>query len=1131
MAPVSTTRALARVVLAMSLASAVVVGVSTTSQAADPAPVRDGSTQERAAASCWEIKQVSPASPSGVYWLLTPQLVVPTQFYCDQSTDGGGWVLVGRGREHWDAEFEGKGTSAEVADPVTGQAAFATKQLSGDTITALLGGKRFDSFPDGVRIRRATNTAGTQWQETRFTFKSRDRWTWAFGAGHPIQSGTIGGSAFSNTTTYEFGTDNAYKRIWTYEHSRSGWIRGFNFGQRGLGTTSASSYIYSSVSGGQYGTPFSQVFIRPRITQADLTFAAIPDAGTAESTTTPVARSGALPGSWGVTGLGAGGTSENASEVQAFAQIGNVMYVGGNFTHVQKGANATGSNKVAQSYLAAFDASTGDYIASFTPTLNSHVKALAALPGGRLAVGGEFTQANGQDRRGLVVLDASTGQLDPSWTTDVENRVGAANGQVSVRALDFDGTHLYAGGYFTHFLYGSSAAYARNGARLKPTGEPDWNWNPDFNGTVAALDVSDDSSRVYFGGYFTTMKNGAEIAERGAAVSTAAGAPKAADWQPTFSTGSGSATYQQAIGQSGDLVWLGGSQHSMFSYDTSTFALENAHVTKTGGDMQAIEPTADVVYGACHCINWNYSDTTEYGTLTTTKTTATWSQGDKIGTVGAWDAHTGDYLPQFAPQTKSRAGLGAWALEVASDGTLWAGGTYESVVRENGANQWAGGFIRFAQRDASAPGAPSDLTAELAAGVADLRWTAGPESGVTYEVLRNDRVVATTTGTAAQVPNSAAGDRFFVRAADAAGNRSASTAKVVPASTTILLPAGSTWSYHAENVPVPADWKLPGFNATSWSSGAAPLGWGSPAIATNVLPDGTRALTSYYRTNVTVANPASSPGYSITTRADDGIVVYVNGHEVGRSNMPDGDVTRNTYALAPAPRTAEASASPVTFEVAPNLLVAGSNVIAVEVHSNFRNTPDTSMDLVFRATSEAVAPVFIPETLVAEGATWSYHVDNTVNLPNAWRKGTYDSSSWSTGAAPLGWGHASIATNVDVPAGQTRPLTSYFRHSFTVANPAAAAGYTLTTRADDGVVVYVNGVEVLRSNMPDGEITRNTYALAPAPSTAQAIANPVSVEIPPSALVAGVNVIAVEVHSNWRATPNLSMDLLLRSHD
>ena len=78
--------------------------------------------------------------------------------------------------------------------------------------------------------------------------------------------------------------------------------------------------------------------------------------------------------------------------------------------------------------------------------------------------------------------------------------------------------------------------------------------------------------------------------------------------------------------------------------------------------------------------------------------------------------------------------------------------------------------------------------------------------------------------------------------------------------------------------------------------------------------------------------------------------MYVNGTEVGRSNLPAGALAAGTYASS-APSTATAVANEVTFDVPVSLLKAGSNSIAVEVHSNYRSTPSSSMDLRLIATS------------------------------------------------------------------------------------------------------------------------------------------------------------------------------------
>ncbi len=70
---------------------------------------------------------------------------------------------------------------------------------------------------------------------------------------------------------------------------------------------------------------------------------------------------------------------------------------------------------------------------------------------------------------------------------------------------------------------------------------------------------------------------------------------------------------------------------------------------------------------------------------------------------------------------------------------------------------------------------------------------------------------------------------------------------------------------------------------------------------------------------------------------DDGAVVYVNGTEVGRVNMPAGTIAFNTVS------TTYNNGVTGTFNVPKNLLTEGENIIAVEVHQ----TNATSSDLIF----------------------------------------------------------------------------------------------------------------------------------------------------------------------------------------
>ena len=107
------------------------------SQQAGAAVAGDGTTSETAGASCWGIKQQYPGSADGIYWLNTAALERPQQFWCDMTTDGGGWVLVGRGRDGWSFNPGGQGSPSTVRSAVDGPSAFAPAALSTETVSAL----------------------------------------------------------------------------------------------------------------------------------------------------------------------------------------------------------------------------------------------------------------------------------------------------------------------------------------------------------------------------------------------------------------------------------------------------------------------------------------------------------------------------------------------------------------------------------------------------------------------------------------------------------------------------------------------------------------------------------------------------------------------------------------------------------------------------------------------------------------------------------------------------------------------------------------------------------------------------------------------------------------------------------
>ena len=98
-----------------------------------------------------------------------------------------------------------------------------------------------------------------------------------------------------------------------------------------------------------------------------------------------------------------------------------------------------------------------------------------------------------------------------------------------------------------------------------------------------------------------------------------------------------------------------------------------------------------------------------------------------------------------------------------------------------------------------------------------------------------------------------------------------------------------------------------------------------------------------------------------------------------------------------------------------------------------------------------------------------------------------------------------LTPTTDLPLG---PTTYYFRHEFSFDGDPGEADLTFNGIVDDGAVLYLNGTEVARINMPEGVIAAETFAATPVGDPAFRGA----VTIPADQLVAGSNVLAAEVH-------------------
>jgi hypothetical protein len=181
-----------------------------------------------------------------------------------------------------------------------------------------------------------------------------------------------------------------------------------------------------------------------------------------------------------------------------------------------------------------------------------------------------------------------------------------------------------------------------------------------------------------------------------------------------------------------------------------------------------------------------------------------------------------------------------------------------------------------------------------------------------------------------------------------------------------------------------------------------------------------------------------------------------------------------------------------------------------------------SVAAAFAALSAAAFP---QDQLVAAGSAWKY-LDDGSNQGTAWYAPGFDDTGWASGPAQLGYGDGDESTLVGFgPDPNNKFTTTYFRQTFIVANPGSYVSLRLSLLRDDGAVAYLNGVEVARSAMSSKAPSYTEFAAKTCSNIAEDRFHDYWFD--PTALVAGSNVLAVEVHQRTLTSSDLSLDAAL----
>ena len=180
----------------------------------------------------------------------------------------------------------------------------------------------------------------------------------------------------------------------------------------------------------------------------------------------------------------------------------------------------------------------------------------------------------------------------------------------------------------------------------------------------------------------------------------------------------------------------------------------------------------------------------------------------------------------------------------------------------------------------------------------------------------------------------------------------------------LLVASNSAWKYLDTGVDAGTAWRPLGYNDSAWSNGVAQLGFGDSPVDETTLIRRTNAsggviITFYFRQKFVVPNPALFTNLSMWMLRDDGGVVYINGTDAYRSpSMPQQPtaITYLTVATNQSIANAPADNSIDTTNLSPSLLVAGTNILAVEIHQHDNTSSDISFDFALTGLPTPVAP-------------------------------------------------------------------------------------------------------------------------------------------------------------------------------
>jgi len=175
---------------------------------------------------------------------------------------------------------------------------------------------------------------------------------------------------------------------------------------------------------------------------------------------------------------------------------------------------------------------------------------------------------------------------------------------------------------------------------------------------------------------------------------------------------------------------------------------------------------------------------------------------------------------------------------------------------------------------------------------------------------------------------------------------------------TYFIPACSDWKYSDQGLNLGTNWAMPDYDDSGWSHGLGRLGYGEPGLVTTVgygAVSTNKYITTYFRRSFVVPSTVHYTNLNFRLNRADGAAVWLNGHEVFRTNLP------STQPLSYMDRALAVTGPDAVHayyqtNIAVLYLPPGNNTLAVEVHKVSPSLPFLSFDMELFGMAEYAPP-------------------------------------------------------------------------------------------------------------------------------------------------------------------------------